>query len=180
MSSNAAIELIDRQGWLDQAAGALQSAIAEAFQSGGETGRAIEDFLHGKWLGHPLHSVLTDVPLGAWTAALVLDAMDEISGGDEFGQGADAAVAVGIAGAVGAAVTGLTDWHKTEGTVRRVGLTHGMMNATALALYTTSLVLRRRNERSRGRGFAFLGYAISSAAAYLGGHLVYNEGVGVR
>lgn len=179
MSSNVAIDLIDRQGWLDQVADTLQPAIAETFRSAGAAGQKVEDFLHGKWLGHPLHSVLTDIPVGAWTVALVLDAMDEMSERKEFGRGADAAVTLGIVGAVASAVTGLTDWHKTDGTARRVGITHGLMNATALALYATSLVCRRRKDRRTGRGLSFLGYAIASASAYLGGHLVYSEQIGV-
>jgi nitrite reductase/ring-hydroxylating ferredoxin subunit/uncharacterized membrane protein len=179
MSSNTAIAFVDRQQWLDSVADSLQPAIREAFAAGGSVGQSLQDFLHGKWLGHPLHSVLTDVPLGAWTVALVFDAMDEISGREEFGRAADASVAVGIVGAVASAVTGLTDWHQTDGRARRVGITHGLMNATALTLYATSLALRRRKNRRAGRGFALLGYAISSAAAYLGGHLVYGEQVGV-
>src|SRR5215216_3321602 len=179
MSSSVAIDLIDRQQWLDQVSDALQPAIAGAFQAAGTVGQKLEDCLHGTWLGHPLHSVLTDVPIGAWTAALVLDAMDEMSGREEFGQGADAAVAVGIVGAIGSAVTGLTDWHKTDGAARRIGITHGLMNATALALYATSMVCRRRKDRRAGRGLSFLGYAIASASAYLGGHLVYGEQIGV-
>jgi nitrite reductase/ring-hydroxylating ferredoxin subunit/uncharacterized membrane protein len=179
MSSNTAIAFVDRQHWLDGVADALQPAIRETFAAGGAVGQSLQNFLHGTWLGHPLHSVLTDVPLGAWTAALVLDAVDEISGRDEFGRAADASVAVGIVGAVASAVTGLTDWHATDGRARRVGITHGLMNATALTLYATSLALRRRKNRRAGRGFSLLGYAISSAAAYLGGHLVYGEQVGV-
>ena len=180
MSSSTAIALIDRQPWLDGVADALQPAIREAFAAGGTVGQSLQNFLHGTWLGHPLHSVLTDVPVGAWTVALVLDAMDEISGREEFGRAADASVAIGVVGAVASAVTGLTDWHRTDGRARRVGITHGLMNATALGLYATSLVLRRRKQgRRAGRGFSLLGYAISSAAAYLGGHLVYGEQVGV-
>jgi len=179
MSANSAIALIDRQPWLDEVAEALQTAVGGAFRAGGAVGQSVQDFLHGKWLGHPLHSVLTDVPIGAWTAALVLDAMDEISGEEAFGRAADVSVAVGVAGAVASAVTGLTDWHKTDGRARRIGITHGLMNATALTCYAASLALRRSDRRRAGRGFALLGYAISSAAAYLGGHLVYGEQVGV-
>ncbi len=179
MASDTAIEIIDKQDWMEPLADTLQTAIDGAFKSGGKAGQKVANFLHGTWLGHPLHSVLTDVPIGSWTAALVLDAMDEISGREEFGRGADAAVAVGIAGAVGSAVTGLTDWHKIDGEARRIGLTHGLMNATALACYTASFVLRRRKARQAGRGFSLIGYAISSAAAYLGGHLVYSKQIGV-
>lgn len=179
MSSNVAIQLIERQDWLDSVSDSLQPAIRQCFESGGALGRQIRDFLHGKWLGHPLHSVLTDIPIGAWTATMALDAIDEISGREEFGEAADAALTVGIIGAIGSAVTGLTDWHQTDGRARRIGITHGLMNASALALCTTSLVLRRQGARRAGRGLALLGYLVSSAAAYLGGHLVYGEQIGV-
>ena len=78
---------------------------------GAATGRRIRDLLHGTWRGHPLHPVLTDVPLGAWTLATVLD----LWGGANRHQdrAADAAIGVGLAGAVGAAVTGMTDWQHT-------------------------------------------------------------------
>lgn len=106
MATEAWVKAIERQDWLDKASDAIQPAVTEAF-TGGETGQQVKNFLHGKWLGHPLHPALTDVPVGAWTAALALDAMEAISGRKELG--ADAAIAVGAVGAVGAAVTGLTD-----------------------------------------------------------------------
>jgi nitrite reductase/ring-hydroxylating ferredoxin subunit/uncharacterized membrane protein len=179
MASEALINVIERQDFLEQAGDALQPAVRGAFEAAGAAGQEVKDFLHGTWLGHPLHPVLTDVPIGAWTAALALDAMEAISGRRELGARADAAIAVGLVGAVGSAVTGLTDWSETDGRARKVGLLHGLLNAGATALYTTSLVMRRRKKRSAGLGFAMLGYAVSSTAAYLGGHLVYGEQIGV-
>jgi predicted membrane protein DUF2231 len=120
------------------------------------------------WLGHPLHLVLTDVPIGAWTAALVLDAVDG-NGRGRPSQGADAAIALGIAGAAAAAMTGVTDWQHTWGGDRRVGLMHGLLNTAALALYSTSLVLRRRGARSAGRTCSGLGFLVAMGAAWLGG-----------
>jgi len=180
MVTEALIKTVERQEVLDQLSDKIQPLVSNAFESTGPAGREVKNFLHGTWLGHPLHPALTDVPLGAWTAALTLDAMESISGRKELGAGADAAIAVGLVGAAGAAVTGLTDWSETNGRARKVGLLHGLLNVGATALYATSLVLRRKDMRGAGRGFAMLGYAVSSTAAYLGGHLVFSEQIGVN
>jgi nitrite reductase/ring-hydroxylating ferredoxin subunit len=110
----------------------------------------------------------------------VLDALDEIKGGDDYERGAEAAVTIGLAGAVGAAVTGMTDWEHLDSQPRRVGLLHGMLNTTAALLYARSLRLCKRCQRRAGRGFALLGYTVSMAAAYLGGKLVYEDRIGVN
>src|SRR5436853_5065194 len=110
MTSEALIKVIERQEFLDQVSEVIQPAVNNVFKSAGPVGRKAKNFLHGKWLGHPLHPVLTDIPLGAWTAAFVLDAVEMFSGRQEFSPGADAAIAIGLTGAVGSAVTGLTDW----------------------------------------------------------------------
>jgi len=180
MATEALMKVLDRQETLDQLSGQIQPIVRNAFKSAGPAGSELKNILHGTWLGHPLHPVLTDVPLGAWTAALALDAMESISGRRELGAGADAAIAVGLVGAAGAAVTGLTDWSETDGRARKVGLLHGLLNVGATVLYTTSLVLRRKQRRNAGRGFAMLGYAVSNASAYLGGHLVFGEQIGVN
>ncbi|HST53761.1 MAG TPA: Rieske 2Fe-2S domain-containing protein [Pyrinomonadaceae bacterium] len=179
MASEALINVIEQQDFLEQASEAIQPLVTKAFEAAGPAGQEAKDFLHGTWLGHPLHPVLTDVPIGAWTAALALDALETISGRKELAAGADAAIAVGLVGALGSAVTGLTDWSETSGRARKVGLLHGLLNAGATALYTTSLVMRRRKKRSAGLGLAMLGYAVSGAASYLGGHLVFGEQIGV-
>jgi uncharacterized membrane protein len=153
--------------------------VVNTFEAGGTAGRKIKDFLHGAWLGHPLHPAITDVPLGAWTVALVFDLMAEGNERKECARASETAVAIGLIGAVGAAVTGLTDWSATGGRARRVGMMHGLLNAGATALYGASLWLRRRERRRAGRNLAYLGYTASMAAAYLGGHLVFREGVGV-
>lgn len=53
-----------QQDWLEPVGDTLQNAVSTAYESAGETGKQIEDFFHGTWLGHPLHSAVTDVPLG--------------------------------------------------------------------------------------------------------------------
>lgn len=176
MSNEAIIDVIGNQQWLESAADPISKAVRNAFV--GETGRTIKNALHGTWFGHPLHPALVAIPLGAWTVAAVLDSMQSLSGRKELGAGADAAVAIGIAGALGSAITGATDWSETDGRGKTIGLLHGLLNLTATALYTTSLFMRRK-QRSNAVALSMLGFAISSAAGYLGGHLVFGEQIGV-
>jgi len=180
MATNLPVDVIKKQNWLEPIADRLQPTIAGALGAEGSIGPKVADILHGTWLGHPLHVVLTDVPLGSWTAAAVLDVLEEKTGSRVIGRGADAAIAVGLVGAAGAAITGLADWSKIGGgQPRRIGLAHGLLNATATACYVTSLCLRQIYSRRAGRRFALLGLMVSSLAAYLGGHLVFKEKLGV-
>jgi nitrite reductase/ring-hydroxylating ferredoxin subunit/uncharacterized membrane protein len=179
MATDRAIQAVEHQDWLEPLADRLQSTLTNAFAAAGPAGQEVADALHGRWLGHPLHPVLTDIPIGSWTTAAVLDALEQVTGNRALGRGADAAIGVGILGALGAAITGLTDWRHTEGRARRLGLAHGLLNTSALALYTTSMILRQLQARSAGRRVAVLGYVVANAAAYLGGHLVFGERIGV-
>jgi nitrite reductase/ring-hydroxylating ferredoxin subunit/uncharacterized membrane protein len=174
----AAVERVERSDWFEPLAERLQRAVIAVYEAGGSTGRRIRDVLHGTWLGHPLHPVLTDIPLGAWTVAAGLDLMSG-NGGRRRDRAAEAAIGIGLIGAAGAAVTGMTDWQHTAAEERRVGLVHGLLNTTAAALYATSLALRRRGDRATGRTIAGVGFAIAIGAAYLGGHLVYRRRIGV-
>src|SRR4051794_11615465 len=149
MSAEGPVKFVEGQEWLQPVEEAAQKAIAGVFKSG-DTARRAQNALHGTWLGHPLHPVLTDVPLGAWTATLVLDLM-EASGRKDLAPGADVALTVGLAGAGCAALAGLTDWHVTDGRARRVGMMHGMLNLVSTGLYTASLIARQRRNRSAGR-----------------------------
>ena len=169
---------IERQDVLDVVGSRLQQAIGSAFAAGGTAGRRVRDFLHGTWLGHPLHPALIDVPLGAWTTALVLDTLAGRKR-NGFARAADSAIALGLAGGVAAAITGLTDWHHTEGGDRRRGLTHGLLNLGAMTIYATALTLRRRGARGPGRLLAALGFLTAGTAGYLGGDLVYRRRIGV-
>jgi nitrite reductase/ring-hydroxylating ferredoxin subunit/uncharacterized membrane protein len=117
------------------------------------------------------------VPIGAWTTALALDAAAQ--GDPGMRRAATFAMGVGLAGAVGAAVTGLTDWSETDGESRRTGLIHGLLNVTATTLLATAFALRRRDSHEGGRTCAWMGYTIALGAAYLGGDLVYRQRIGV-
>ena len=179
MGTDGIITGIVRQDWLQPAEERLQKLLHESFTSGGRGGQKIKNVLHGTWLGHPLHVILTDVPIGAWTAALVFDFLELSSGRKEFAAAADASITIGLIGAAGAAVTGLTDWQNLDPPARRVGLVHGLLNLVGTSLFLASRVMRNRKSRSAGRRLAMLGYTMATAAAYLGGNLVYEQQIGV-
>lgn len=138
----------------------------------------LKDFLHGVWVGHPLHPVVTDVPIGAWTMAAIFDVLS-LTGREGYEAAADVCVNVGIAGAGFAALSGLADWGETYGRPARVGVVHAVTNSIALTCYVTSAFARRR---SRGVGIAasFAGLAFAVLGAGIGGHLVYGEQQGVN
>ncbi|HEX7124623.1 MAG TPA: Rieske 2Fe-2S domain-containing protein [Thermodesulfobacteriota bacterium] len=174
-----AVDLVKRQTWLDSVASGLGSAVDTALGAAGPARKPVENVLNGVWLGHPLHPVLVTIPIGSWSLAAVLDGLEAASGRRDLGPAADLAVGVGVIGAVASAVAGAADWQHTSGDTRRIGAMHALLNAGAAALYTTSWLLRRRGKRSAGRGLASIGFAVANASAYLGGHLVYGERIGV-
>ena len=109
----------------------------------------------------------------------MLDTAEGCTNDPRCARAADAAVGLGLLGAVGAALTGLTDWSETDGRAKRVGLFHGLMNLSAGSLYATSLFMRRHGARTAGHAYSLAGFVVACGAAYLGGGLVYRERIGV-
>jgi nitrite reductase/ring-hydroxylating ferredoxin subunit/uncharacterized membrane protein len=139
---------------------------------------AVNDALSGTFLGHPLHPLLTDIPIGTWTSATLLDLL----GGDRSRDASERLIAVGIVAALPTAATGTSDWADTtpaDATVRRIGAVHAVSNVAALALYGASLASRRRGRRRRGVLLGLVGMGALGVGGHLGGHLSYDKGVGV-
>ena len=177
MAETLTQRIVEALPFLDRIAEAIQPKVHEAVEAGGTTAR---DALDGTWLEVPLHPVLTDVPLGSWTAALVFDGLDAATGSRAMRNAADASLAFGILGALGAAITGLSDWRYLSGGSRRMGVAHGLLNAIGLAFSVASLVLRAGGRRKAGRLAFLAGYSVSGTAAHLGGELSYNYGLRVN
>lgn len=173
MSLRFARRLADRASFLDPVSDALQGAVSAV-------PKPARNVLDGAWLGVPLHPALTDVPLGSWTAAAALDALDAVSSGDQFADAADAVLGVGTLAAIPAAATGLNDWSWLRGDAKRIGTIHALLNTTGLALNVASLVLRRRGARGAGRALSAAAYGGALFAAHLGGILSFGLGVRVN
>jgi nitrite reductase/ring-hydroxylating ferredoxin subunit/uncharacterized membrane protein len=168
--------VVEALPFLDKVSDAVQPEVQKAVNAGGTTARNVLD---GVWLEAPLHPVLTDVPIGSWTAALVFDGLDVATGKRPIRHAADASVALGTAGAVGAAITGLSDWRYLSGGSRRMGVAHGLLNTIGLVFSVASLVLRATGHRNAGRLTFLTGYSINGMAAHLGGELSYHYGLRV-
>lgn len=165
-----ASSLAEMEG-LDAPAGRLLDVIGRIIRPG-----RVRDALSGTWLGHALHPLLTDLPIGAWTSATVLD----LTGGPQAAPAARRLVGLGCAAGVPTALTGWVEWGdsaRTRSATRRVGLIHAAANGAALLLYGASYLRRRRG--GSGRGLALAGAAALGVGGHLGGHLAYVHGEGV-
>ena len=154
---------------LDPVGDRLQAAIFATVKP-----QRLRDLLHGTWLGHPLHPVLVQLPVGAFISTAILDLLPGRR------RAATTLVAVGVAGVAPAVAAGLLDWSQTTRDRRRVGLVHAAANVVAVGFYSASLVARLRGRTSRGKTLGFAGLTAAGLGAYLGGHLSYARSVGVN
>jgi len=166
------IEQVESASFLDPGGKAIGKRVRSLLSPG-----PLKDALSGTWLGHAVHPLLTDVVIGSFMSASLLDLL----GGDEDGRASERLIAVGIAAYAPTALTGVNDWADTEPAddgVRRAGLVHAAVNSAALSLYMASLASRRRGSRRRGALLGAAGAAALGAGGFLGGHLSLAKGVG--
>jgi nitrite reductase/ring-hydroxylating ferredoxin subunit/uncharacterized membrane protein len=166
-------EQVGALGRLDAPAESVARAVRAAIPRG-----PVKDALSGTPLGHALHPLLTDLPIGTWTSALLVDLL----GGREGRRAAERLVAAGLLAAAPTAATGLSDWADTtpaDDSVRRVGAVHAAANVVALGLYAASLAARRRRRHGVGVALGFAGAGVLTVGGHLGGHLSYAKAVGV-
>ena len=165
----ASIEAFDAPG----------KAIAKWIRGVLPAGGGVKDVMSGTWIGHALHPLLTDVPIGTWTSATMLD----LFGGRASRPAAQKLVGVGLAAAGPTAWAGWADWADTEPgnePVRRVGIAHAIANGTAAALYGASFAARRRGAHTSGVLLGLAGAGAMAAGGWMGGDLVLARGVGVN
>ena len=145
--------------------------------------RHLKNLLNGIWFGCPLYPVMTVVSITVWMLTAVFDAIWLIAHPTWAAYGAFVTVIVGLIGALGAIVTGLTDWSDTYGAERHVSLNHAFFNACATILYLISFVLRLLAGPGDGMVaimLGFLGLVSVIYAAYLGRVIVFTKGAGVN
>ena len=163
------LERLENAEKLDRVASKVRPVITGALRN-----RAVKDALHGVWLGHPLHPMLTDVPVGTWTSAALLDLMPN------SGKAPARLITVGLVAAAPTAAAGWADWSALHPQQARVGLVHASANVGAIGLYLLSLRARRRGHVASGRLLGWLGLASVGVGGAIGGHLSYRQASGAN
>lgn len=153
----------------------LATPLSKLVEVVAPAGSARNEILSGTATGHPLHPPLTDVVVGAWTSALVLDWL----GGRGSDRAAQWLVALGVLSALPTATTGLNDWATLDRPTQRLGLVHATTNIVATGLFGASWIARKSGRRISGKMLALAGYGTVTLGAFLGGHLSFGKGVGV-
>lgn len=164
-------ERLERSASLDAVADPLGRVAGAVLPRG-----PVKDLLHGVWLGHPLHPMLTDLPIGFWTSAWVLDLL----GGRQSAAAARKLVGLGVVSALPTASAGLADWSELNTPERRSGAVHAIANLGATVLYASSYLARRRGRYGPGVVLGMAGAAAATVGGFLGGHLSFRRAAGVN
>jgi nitrite reductase/ring-hydroxylating ferredoxin subunit len=157
---------LERAEGLDRVVGPLQQVVRKI-----PPGR-LRDALHGVWLGHPVHPVLVQVPVGAWMSAAFLDALGE--------DGARHLIGLGLLASVPAAVAGSADWAEQHEQQMRTGVVHAAANTAAITLYTGSLLARARQRTGLGKALGYAGLAAVAVGGLLGGDISFRQAGGAN
>jgi len=157
-------DALDRAAVLDRIAEPVHDRLSRVLD--GTTAAAAA---RGEWLGHPLHPMLTDLPIGFWTSAWLID----LFGGPDLEPVATTFVGLGVLSAVPTALSGWADWVRLPHDERRTGVVHATANGIAVGLYAASWRARRSGDTARGVRLGHAGAAVATAGAFLGGHLAF-------
>ncbi|HKW64033.1 MAG TPA: DUF2231 domain-containing protein [Candidatus Acidoferrum sp.] len=142
--------------------------------------RRFKVFLNGTWIGHPLHPMLTDIPIGAWTLTILIDLIGLLFGFPQLGLASSIAASIGVAGALAAAAAGLADWMDVDPPEKAIGVFHASVNVSATILFLISFLMRWGRHWKLGWTtfvVALVGYLLVMIGGYLGGAMVFYKGV---
>jgi len=147
----------------------------------------LKDFLEGKPLRHPLHPMLVHFPIGLFVLSFVFDlASLAFPSVPNLVRDSFYAMLVGIITALFAAVPGFVDYTdiRSDHPAKRTATAHMTLNLLVVALYGINLGVRSSMLADSKIPLlplvlSLVGVALLSASGYLGGRLVYDEGISV-
>ncbi len=140
-------------------------------------------------MGHSPHPAIVAVPIGAYTVSNICDGLASVTGDQSYDDAARISMAIGLLGAVAAAVTGFRDYSRIpreRGEAHEVATSHGLGNAVATSMMAASYILRVRDHADNreasitSRALALGAGTLTLYTAWLGGKLVQELGEGVK
>jgi hypothetical protein len=156
---------------LDGVVRALEPVVEIAFARGRRG-----ELLRGEWMGHAVHPILTDVVIGTWGSATILD----LIGGRDSQAAAQRLLGVSLLAVGPTAWSGWAEWASAADRDKRVGVVHAVTNGAAAAVFASSWLARRRGDHAAGVRRSLAGAAVASVGGYLGGHLSAARKVGAH
>lgn len=158
--------VISGQSWLDPVASRMNQMSRSMLRS-----PRIDAIAKGAWLGHPVHPALTDLPIGFWTSAMMVDFV----GGPSAATTARRLIGWGNLTALPTAVAGLADARDRSADDQRVAVTHAALNVAGLLTYVVSWLARRGPSRRVGVASSLVAAALLTASGHLGGYLAFGS-----
>ena len=133
---------------------------------------------------HPVHPMLIPFPIALWIFSLASDLIYLFGfGGPVWKDVALYTMTGGIIGGLAAAIPGYIDYRSlTDPVTVRIAQIHMVMNVGLVVLFTVNAVLRILNgtEALLPVFLSLLGVAGLAVSGWLGGELVYVQGVAVQ
>jgi uncharacterized membrane protein len=132
---------------------------------------------------HPLHPMLVVFPIGLWVFSLICDLIALAGGSAVWQNVAYYTMVGGLIGALIAAVPGLVDFFAISDPLSKgIARNHMLLNFTAVALYAINIYLRVVGEPGAPLPLflSVAGVLVLAVSGWLGGELVYVQGVGVE
>jgi nitrite reductase/ring-hydroxylating ferredoxin subunit len=163
------VDRLERAAALDSIAALVQKLARAAVPS-----QQLRDAVHGVWLGHPVHPLMVQVPIGAWLSAGLLDM---VPGNDRATR---RLIAAGLIAAGPSALVGASDLAEQHEQQLRVGVVHALANTVAVLCYSGSLLARVAGRARGGKALGYAGLGAVTVGGVLGGHIAYRQAAGAN
>ena len=169
-------------GWLDPFANFFGAIVGGFYKIPGT--HPLKTLLHGTWpLNHPLHPAVTDLTIGGYTAAVLVDVLYLVTRQPGLLYAADVLIIASFITSLVSIVSGLTDWNETFEEERRTGMLHGLLMVVASIGFVISIWLRLGGgiaQRDVAIWIAIAAWVVLIVSSYFGGEMVFAYGTEVN
>lgn len=131
---------------------------------------------------HPIHPMLVPFPIGLWIFSFLCDLAFVLgAGASHWATLSYYSMIAGVLGALVAAIPGVIDMISLKGAPKKIALAHMAINVTLVVLYAVNIGTRVGGSPTGGipLTLSVIGVLLLGVSGWLGGHMVYVQGVAV-